>query len=193
MQRGLHRVVANGQGMRRPGLGAALLMAVLMASTSGCMGLIAARESVESLREPAYESLNNEKVSIIHQFTGLANYSYEYTNREAFMVNDQTTEISIYFKATFELSRNLPPSFWDNESRYVRATLTDGDGMIQWEQDVSEDANPSRKRFSQTLPLLRVNGNSMQSEKRGQHRRLCQRQFRYHRDHHQHLHPIPTG
>ncbi|MEL0331713.1 MAG: hypothetical protein VW982_05815 [Candidatus Poseidoniales archaeon] len=128
--------------MRRPGLGAALLMAVLMASTSGCMGLIAARESVESLREPAYESLNNEKVSIIHQFTGLANYSYEYTNREAFMVNDQTTEISIYFKATFELSRNLPPSFWDNESRYVRATLTDGDGMVQWEQDVSEDANP---------------------------------------------------
>ena len=58
--------------MRRPGLGAALLMAVLMASTSGCMGLIAARESVESLREPAYESLNNKKVSIIHQFTGLA-------------------------------------------------------------------------------------------------------------------------
>lgn len=134
--------MANGQCMRRPGLGAALLMAVLMASTSGCMGLIAARESVESLREPAYESLNNKKVSITHQFTGLANYSYEYTNREAFMVTDQTTEINVYFKATFELSRNLPPTFWDNESRYVRATLTDGDGMVQWEQDVSEDANP---------------------------------------------------
>ena len=134
--------MAIGQCMRRPGLGAALLMAVLMASTSGCMGLIAARESVESLREPAYESLNNKKVSIIHQFTGLANYSYEYTNREAFMVTDQTTEINVYFKATFELSRNLPPTFWDNESRYVRATLTDAEGMVQWEQDVSEDANP---------------------------------------------------
>mgnify|MGYP005677693109 FL=1 len=29
-----------------------------------------------------------------------------------------------------------------NESHYVRATLTDADGMVQWEQDVSEDASP---------------------------------------------------
>ena len=124
--------------MRRPGLGAALLMAVLMASTSGCMGLIAARETVESLREPAYESLKNEKISIVHEFTTVANFT-EYTNRSTFMVNEQTTEINVYFKATFELSRNLPPN---NETRYVRATLTDSEGRIQWEQDVSEDANP---------------------------------------------------
>lgn len=128
--------------MRRPGLGAALLMAVLMASTSGCMGLIAARESVESLRPEAYESFNNKKVTITHQFTTVADYADEYTNRSVFLVNDKTTEINVYFKATFELSRNLPSSFWDNESRYVRATLTDSEGMVQWEQDVSEDANP---------------------------------------------------
>ena len=30
----------------------------------------------------------------------------------------------------------------DNETRYVRATLTDSEGMVQWEQDVSEDASP---------------------------------------------------
>jgi hypothetical protein len=128
--------------MRRPGLGAALLMVVLMASTSGCMGLIPARESVEGLREEAYEDFNNKKISIVHQFTTLTDYAEEYTNRSTFAVNDQTTEINVYFKATFELSRNLPASFWDNESRYVRATLTDSEGMVQWEQDVSEDANP---------------------------------------------------
>ena len=138
----LHRVVACGQGMRRPGLGAALLIAVLMASTSGCMGLIAARESVEGLRDPAYEDFNNKKISIVHEFTTVTDYAVEYTNRSTFSVNDQTTEINVYFKATFELSRNLPPSFWDNESRYVRATLTDAEGMVQWEQDVSDDANP---------------------------------------------------
>ena len=141
-QRVLHRVFARGWAMRRPGLGAALLMAVLMASTSGCMGLIAARESVESLRPEAYESFNNKKVTVTHQFTTVADYADEYTNRSVFLVNDKTTEINVYFKATFELSRNLPSSFWDNESRYVRATLTDSEGMVQWEQDVSEDANP---------------------------------------------------
>ena len=57
--------------MARAGLGAALLMVVLMASTSGCMGLIAARESVEALREPAYEDLNNEKITVIHAFENI--------------------------------------------------------------------------------------------------------------------------
>ena len=128
--------------MRRPGLGAALLLAVLMASTSGCMGLIAARESVESLRDPAFESLNNQKITITHEFTSLTDYANEYTNRSTFGVSDQTTEIGVYFKVSFELSRNLPSTFWDNESRYVRATLTDSEGMVQWEQDVSEDASP---------------------------------------------------
>ena len=93
--------------MRRPGLGAALLLAVLMASTSGCMGLIAARESVESLREPAFESLNNQKITITHEFTSLTDYANEYTNRSTFGVTDQTTEIGVYFKVSFELSRKL--------------------------------------------------------------------------------------
>lgn len=141
-QRGLHRVVAVGCGMRRPGLGAALLMVVLMASTSGCMGLIAARESVESLREPAYESLKNKKITVDHSFQNFQDYAEEYTNRSTFVVDDQTTEVDVYFKVSFELSRNLPSTFWDNESRYVRATLTDSEGMVQWEQDVSEDASP---------------------------------------------------
>ena len=110
-QRGLHRVVAGGCGMRRPGLGAALIMAVLMASTSGCMGLIAARETVESLREPAYESLNNKKITVDHSFQNFQDYAEEYTNRSTFVVDDQTTEIDVYFKVSFELSRNLPSTF----------------------------------------------------------------------------------
>ncbi len=134
--------MATGRRMRRPGLGAALIMAVLMASTSGCMGLIAARESVESLREPAYESLKNRKITVDHSFENFQNYTTEFTNRSTFVVDEQTTEIDVYFKVSFELSRNLPSTFWDNESRYVRATLTDSNGMVQWEQDVSEDASP---------------------------------------------------
>ena len=48
--------------MPRSSLGTALVLLVLLSSTSGCMGLIAAREGVESLREPAFESLTNEKM-----------------------------------------------------------------------------------------------------------------------------------
>ena len=128
--------------MRRPGPAVALLMVALMASTSGCMGLIAARESVEFHREPAYESLAEEKVTVIHEFTSLIDYTEEFTNRSTFQVTGDTTEINVYFKASFELSRLVGGSALDNETRYVRATLTDSEGMVQWEQDVSEDASP---------------------------------------------------
>ena len=124
--------------MRQHGIGAALLMVVLMASTSGCMGLIAARESVESLRDPPFESLKNSKVSVSHEFTTILNYTEEFNSRSTFSVDDQTTEIEIYFKVTFEFSRNLPAN---NDTRYVKATLTDSEGNVQWEQDVSEDAS----------------------------------------------------
>lgn len=141
--------------MRRCGLATALLLAVLMASTSGCMGLIAARESIESLRDPAYDSLDQKKITISHTFTEPTDYLTEYVNRSTFLVNEDTTEIDIYFKVTFELSEAPPQfiqdflvsNFLDNESHYVRATLTDSEGNVQWEQDVSENANPLEVRL----------------------------------------------
>mgnify|MGYP001253489399 CR=1 FL=1 len=57
--------------MRFKGLATALVLVALMASTSGCMGLIAARETVESLREDPYESLKNQKVEVSHEFVQL--------------------------------------------------------------------------------------------------------------------------
>lgn len=134
--------------MRKHGLQAALLLLMLMCSTSGCMGLIAARESVESLRDPAYESLNEKKITISHEFTLLSDYTDEFTNISKFVVDDQTTEILVYFRAKFDLSDSsdaLPivgDFLLDNESHYVRATLTDGDGAVQWEEDVSESSSP---------------------------------------------------
>ena len=130
-------------------LAAVLLLVVMMASTSGFMGLIAARESVESLREPAYDSLNNDKITVAHQFTSLTNYTTEYVSRSTFMVTEQTTEVDIYFKVTFEWSESplFPDLFFDNETHYVRATLTDSEGRVQWEQDVSEDASPLEEQL----------------------------------------------
>ena len=101
--------------MARAGLGAALLMVVLMASTSGCMGLISAREAVEFLREPAYEDLNNKKITVDHAFENLSDYTTEFTNRSTFIVDDQTNQINVYFKVSFEASRNLPAASQQRE------------------------------------------------------------------------------
>ena len=59
-------MVRVAKTMRRSSHGAVLVLMVLLCSTSGCMGLIAAREGVESLRDPAYESLTNEKIEVSH-------------------------------------------------------------------------------------------------------------------------------
>ncbi len=154
--------------MGHPKLAATLLLMVLMTSTSGCMGLIAARESVESLRDPAYDSLNNKKLTIAHEFTTLTNYSMEYVNRSTFIVTEQTTEIDIYFKVTFELSESplFPDLFFDNETHYVRATLTDSEGDIQWEQDVSEDASPLEERL-QPIPSFALGEWELEVRARG--------------------------
>ena len=57
---------------------------------------------MESLREPAYESMNNRKITVTHEFTSLTDYANEYTNRSTFAITDQTTEIGVYFKVSFE-------------------------------------------------------------------------------------------
>ncbi|MDP6199596.1 MAG: hypothetical protein QF531_02395 [Candidatus Poseidonia sp.] len=134
--------------MRQHGLKAALMLFVLLASTSGCMGLIAARESMEHLRDPAFESLNEKKITTSHEFVLLSDYADEFSNRSTFVVDEQTTEILVYFRAKFDLSDStesipgLGDLILDNTSHYVRATLTDSNGAVQWEEDVSDSASP---------------------------------------------------
>ena len=132
--------------MRLKGLATALVLVALMASTSGCMGLIAARESVESLREEPFESLKNQKIEVSHEFEQFAPVN-EFTSNSTFVVDDQTAEIRIYFRARFSFSDTFPS---DNITRYVRAVLTDSAGNVQWEQDVSETATPLEQQLLPT-------------------------------------------
>jgi hypothetical protein len=132
--------------MRLKGLATALVLVALMASTSGCMGLIAARESVESLREEPFESLKNQKIEVSHEFVQLLPLN-EFTNISTFVVDDQTAEIRIYFRARISFSDTIPS---DNTTRYVRAVLTDSAGNVQWEQDVSETATPLEQQLLPT-------------------------------------------
>jgi len=103
------------------------------------LGLIPARESIEGFRTPAYLDLDYKKIDVFHTYTTLE--IQPYTNKSTFVIDDSVTEISVYFKATFTFS-DLFPSF-ENNTRYVRATITDSNGDIQWEVDVSSTSSPT--------------------------------------------------
>jgi len=161
--RRLDRFLRHRPFMRQQQFLAVCFVAVLLGSMSGCLGLIAARESVESLRDPAYDSLKNKKVTVSHEFTSLFDYSETFTNRSTFIVSEATSEVDIYFKASFEWSSLIPGP---NETRFVRASLTDSDGNVQWSKDVSEDASPPEEQL-QPLPSFALGEWVLDVEARG--------------------------
>jgi hypothetical protein len=124
--------------MRRMTVVAAILL-ISTSMLSGCMGLILARESIEELREPAIPSIRYEKISITQIWNTLE--VQPYTNRSTFIVDESTNRISIYLKVNF----NWPALV--NQSQFVRATLTDAEGTIQWQEDVSSDYEPTEKQL----------------------------------------------
>jgi len=123
----------------------ALLSTLILSSFAGCMGLIPARETMESFRDPAYDSLAVHKLEVSHTFETIS--PIEFTNESTFNVDQSTTQVSIYFKAAFAFSDTLPN---ENASRYVRATLTDSAGTVVWSKDVSEDTLPQEEKLLPT-------------------------------------------
>jgi len=102
------------------------------------MGLIAARESMEGLRDPPEWDYEYNIVEVIHTFETPGDFE----GGGNFTVDESTIEICINFKAKFAFDEFLPS---DNTSRYVRATLANADGNITWSEDVSQDADPLEK------------------------------------------------
>ena len=120
-----------------------VVLTMLLTSTVGCLGLIPARESIEGFREPAKDALTYHKIDVSHTYTSLE--LQPYTNKSVFVVDDSVTEISIYFKASFTFSDIFPQI--ENNTRYVRAILTDSEGVIQWSADVSSDSAPIEEKL----------------------------------------------
>jgi len=119
-----------------------IIAAIVLLTTSmlsGCMGLILARESIEELREPAIPSIRYEKISISQVWDTVE--AQPFSSRQTFIVDDSTNRISIYLKVNF----NAPPIL--NQSQYVRASLTDAEGVVQWQEDVSSDYEPTEKQL----------------------------------------------
>tara|TARA_B100000767_G_C19675503_1_gene497170 strand:- start:600 stop:1127 length:528 start_codon:yes stop_codon:yes gene_type:complete len=127
------------------------MLAILMGSTMGCLGLVPAREFMENLRESP-EMINiEEKINVDHVFvTDLLDVqsSTSYTGTFDFMVDSDVTEISAYITAAMALDLILPVP---TEARYVEATLTDANGNQVWYELLTETKRPAVATFQEPL------------------------------------------
>jgi len=132
----------------RRAMSAFMMLAILMASSMGCVGLVPAREFLEDLRDPAKLNVLTDKVSINHTFTSLVPDSTSMSASETFEVNSEVIEIRAYIKAEMALDFlvDVPP-----ELRYVNASLIDADGETVWFESLTETARPLIATFQQPL------------------------------------------
>ena len=116
------------------------LIVLLMSSTlAGCIGLVPAREFLETRRDSVETVTVYDRVAFAHTFT---NAVETYSNSSSFYVDESVTQIDVYFKASFVASDTIGCADAGGALRYVQVTLTAADGGVAWSTEVCEDANP---------------------------------------------------
>ena len=106
-------------------LTAFVALTMLLVSTSGCLGLLQGREYMESLRDEPEQSNSFTPLSIDHTFVNAQQESWD----EDFKIDSAVTEISVYFKASFFLSDQLPDEI---DPRFVDVSIKDSNGNEMW-------------------------------------------------------------
>ena len=114
-----------GLSMQHRTLAAFVALTMLLVSTSGCLGLLQGREYMESLRGEPKQDESYTPLSIDHTFVNAQQESWD----EDFKIDSAVTEISVYFKASFFLSDQLPDEI---DPRFVDVSIKDSDGNEMW-------------------------------------------------------------
>tara|TARA_B000000475_G_scaffold190584_1_gene153960 strand:+ start:533 stop:1093 length:561 start_codon:yes stop_codon:yes gene_type:complete len=114
-----------GLSMQHRTLAAFVALTMLLMSTSGCLGLLQGREYMESLRGEPKQDESYTPLSIDHTFVNAQQESWD----EDFKIDSAVTEISVYFKASFFLSDQLPDEI---DPRFVDVSIKDSDGNEMW-------------------------------------------------------------
>jgi len=114
-----------GVSMQHRTLAAFVALTMLLVSTSGCLGLLQGREYMESLRGEPKQDESYTPLSIDHTFVNAQQESWD----EDFKIDSAVTEISVYFKASFFLSDQLPDEI---DPRFVDVSIKDSDGNEMW-------------------------------------------------------------
>jgi len=141
----------------RRAMSAFIMLAILMCSSMGCIGLVPAREFMEDLRVPPKMVEIDEKINVDYFFvTKLLTPiplpdpdSVSYTESFEFNVDSDVTEISAYITASMAADfLTLPPQF-TTEVRYVEASLTDANGDQVWIERLTETKRPAVATFEE--------------------------------------------
>tara|TARA_B110000467_G_scaffold155993_1_gene168981 strand:+ start:695 stop:1285 length:591 start_codon:yes stop_codon:yes gene_type:complete len=130
-----------------------MVMIFLLSSTSGCLGLLQARETIESLRgEPETKS---ESIKITHfkAFSTLNPEDWEsYENVSTFEIDETVSEILVFRKVTVQGSEFI--GCLENFTRYVRAELwapnAGPNDQPAWSIDVCEDLGAATANIAPT-------------------------------------------
>ena len=133
-------------------MSAFMMLAILMASSMGCIGLVPAREFMEDLRPEAKMIEVKDKINASHVFTTDitdVQGSTTYSSSQTFEVDSDVVEISAYISAAMPLELILPGI--PTDVRFVRATLIDANGDKVWEEEVTETERKMVATFQQPL------------------------------------------
>ena len=152
---GFYSYIGSTSGyLMRPkrAMSAFMMLAILLTSTMGCIGLVPAREFMEDLR-PSPEMIDvDQKINASHVFTtditDVAG-STTYSSVQKFEVDSDVVEISAYISAAMPLELILPGV--PTDVRFVRASLTDSEGNQVWVEEVTETERKMVATFSQPL------------------------------------------
>ena len=141
------------QHLMRPqkAMSAFIMLAIMMASSMGCIGLVPAREFMEDLREPSELVPITEKINSSHTFsTDIADItgSTLFEDSQKFEVRAEVTEISAYITAAMPLELLVPVP---TEIRYFKATLTDANGEQVWYEEITKTERKMVATFQQPL------------------------------------------
>ena len=132
-------------------MSAFIMLAIMMASSMGCIGLVPAREFMEDLREPADLVPLTEKINSSHTFsTEILDLTKStlYQDNQKFEVSAEVTEISAYITAAMPLELLVPVP---TDVRYVKASLIDANGDQIWYEEITKTERKMVATFQQPL------------------------------------------
>jgi len=129
------------------GLPLILVTILFMSSSSGCLGILQMRETMEDLREAPKVEIEEVKVSHIKIFDNLIDWE-EYQNTSTIYIDDSVIDIIMYQKVKLTGS-DLREGCLEEFTRYVRAELLSPSGESVWSIDVCQNVDA---KTDQILP-----------------------------------------
>ena len=134
-------------------MSAFIMLAIIMASNIGCIGLVPAREFLEDLRDPPELKTLTDSVMINHTFiTDVQDpSSINDIQTETFVVVSETIEIRVYMEAQLQTLGIEEFLGIPTEARFVRATLSDAEGKQVWSEEIDKSERKMTATFQQPL------------------------------------------